>query len=155
MKMGIKSAIFSNFNSWREELSGRKKFVVMNSPDSKDENGKIIVADDDPINQQLISYQLNGLKKRLIFARDGFEALRLFQETSDVRLVLMDVRMPGMSGVEATQKILELDPQAKIIALSAFAEEENEFETSEVGFVDYVSKPIRRDDLLQVIAKYL
>lgn len=126
----------------------------MNSPDSKNNEGKIIIADDDLINQQLISYQLNGFKKHLVFARDGFEVLQLFRETPNVRLVLMDVRMPRMNGLEATAKILEIDPEAKVIALSAFAEEETDFETSEAGFVDYLSKPIKKEDLLRVIAKY-
>lgn len=127
----------------------------MKHPEAEVKKGKIIVADDEPINQQLVSYQLNGYKDQLIFARDGFEALQLFRENNDVRLVLMDVRMPGMNGLEATGKILELDPEAKIVALSAFVEDENEFDTHEAGFVDYLSKPIRKDDLLQVVAKYL
>ncbi len=127
----------------------------MKHPDAEVKKGKIIIADDEPINQQLISYQLNGFKDQLVFARDGFEAVQLFRENSDVRLVLMDVRMPGMDGLEATGKILELDPEAKIVALSAFVEDENEFDTHEAGFVDYLSKPIRKDDLLKVIAKYL
>jgi len=127
---------------------------MMNYPNT-DTARKILIADDDRVNQQLISFQLAGLQYNLLFASDGQEALELFAENRDVELVLMDVKMPGMNGLEATRKILELEPMAKIIALSAFTREENDFDAAEVGFIDYVSKPIRKEELLKVVAQYL
>ncbi len=127
---------------------------MMNYPNT-DTARKVLIADDDRVNQQLISFQLAGLQYNLLFASDGQEALELFAENRDVELVLMDVKMPGMNGLEATRKILELEPMAKIIALSAFTREENDFDTAEIGFIDYVSKPIRKEELLKVVAQYL
>lgn len=127
----------------------------MNHPKTKVAKGKILIADDNRINQQLLTYQLNELNSELIFASNGSEAIQLFANSKDIRLVLMDIRMPGMDGIEATRKILELDPSAKVIALSAFSREDNSFEASAVGFVDYITKPIQKEILLKVISKYL
>jgi len=116
---------------------------------------KILIAEDDSINQRLMAIYLKNWEKNLIFADNGKEALRLFRQFSNqISLVLMDVRMPLMNGVEATKKILELNPSARVIALSAFAQEENNFKPGEVGFVEYISKPIRKEELVNIVNKY-
>ena len=127
----------------------------MNHPNAEVVKGTILIADDDRINQQLMSYQLSELQYKLLFASNGKEALNQYTENKDIKLVLMDVKMPEMDGVEATLKILELDPAARIIALSAFSRDESDFDADEIGFVDYVSKPIRKEMLLKTITRYL
>lgn len=127
----------------------------MNDDKTQIKEGKIIVAEDDSINQRLIYYHLREISNNLLFAKDGFEAIRLFEENRDVCLVLMDLRMPGLNGLEATKKILEIDPTAKVFALSAFAEEENGFEFKELGFTGYLTKPIKKDVLIETVTKYL
>lgn len=127
----------------------------MNNPSARIRPGKIIIAEDDSVNQRLLYYHLKDKSDHLLFASDGLEAIRLFEENRDVCLILMDLRMPGMNGVEATKKIHEMDAQVKIIALSAFAEEENNFDIKKAGFVDYLSKPVRKEILLETVEKYL
>lgn len=126
----------------------------MTRPESSTLPLRILIAEDDSINQRLMSFHLKAWQNNLLFANDGVEALELFKE-NNIGLVLMDVRMPRMGGVEATREILELDPEAKVIALSAFAQEENNFDPSSVGFVDYMTKPIRKDELIAIVKKYL
>ncbi len=127
----------------------------MNNDKTQIKEGKIIVAEDDSINQRLIYYHLREISDNLLFARDGLEAIRLFEENRDVCLLLMDLRMPGLNGVEATKRILEIDPTAKVLALSAFAEEENGFKFKELGFIGYLTKPIKKDVLIESVKKYL
>jgi len=116
---------------------------------------KILIAEDDSINQRLMAFQLKNWEDHLVFADNGMEALRLYRKLmNEISLVFMDVRMPLMDGIEATRKILELNPKARVIALSAFAPEENKFEPGEVGFVDYISKPIRKEELVNMVNKY-
>jgi len=128
----------------------------MSYPESKNRQGKILIAEDDNINQQLMAFHLKQWRNNLVFANNGKEALQIFREfDNQISLVLMDLRMPLMDGVEATQKILEINPGAKVIALSAFAQEENRSKTGNVGFVEYLTKPIRKEDLVNIIDKYL
>ncbi|WP_340111351.1 response regulator [Maribellus mangrovi] len=127
----------------------------MTHPKSKIEHGKILIAEDDLINQRLLSYQLKELQDNLIFACNGKEAFDLFKENNNVSLVLMDIQMPGMNGVEATQKILEYDPKAKVIGLSAYPKEECRFDVEIVDFVDYVTKPVNKNELVKVIFQHL
>ncbi len=128
----------------------------MNFPESKNGQGKILIAEDDSINQRLMSFHLKQWQDQLVFANNGKEALQLFRDYSDqISLVIMDVRMPLMDGVEATRRILELSPEAKVIALSAFAQEENNFNFGEAGFTDYITKPVKHDELLTLVKKYL
>lgn len=117
---------------------------------------KILIAEDDSINQRLMAIYLKSWENNLVFADNGMEALRLFRKfMNQIRLVFMDVRMPLMNGVEATQRILELNPKARVIALSAFAKEENSFGSDDAGFVDYLNKPIRKDELVNIVNKYI
>ncbi|WP_167604984.1 response regulator [Maribellus sediminis] len=127
----------------------------MNHPESKNGYGKILIAEDDMINQRLLSYQLKDLRDELIFANNGHEALHLYRENTNVRLILMDIQMPVMNGADATRKILEINPGAKVIGLSAYPKDENQFNLKEVNFVDYVTKPINKTELVRVIIKHL
>ncbi len=127
----------------------------MNHPESKNGYGKILIAEDDLINQRLLSYQLKDLRDELIFANNGNEALHLYRENSNVRLILMDMQMPVMNGAEATRKILEIDPGAKVIGLSAYPKDEDQFNLKEINFVDYVTKPINKTELVKIIFKHL
>lgn len=127
----------------------------MNHPESKNENGKILIAEDDMINQRLLSYQLKDLRDELIFANNGNEALHLYRENSNIRLILMDIQMPVMNGAEAARRILEINPGAKVIGLSAYPKDENQFNLKEVNFVDYVTKPINKTELVKVIIRHL
>ncbi|MFV0266752.1 MAG: response regulator [Draconibacterium sp.] len=69
-------------------------------------NRRILVAEDDKINQRLFFYLLKDVADELIFADDGAEAIKRYTEDGNFGLVLMDIKMPVMDGYEATRKIL-------------------------------------------------
>lgn len=115
---------------------------------------KILLAEDDNINQKLFSYMLNEIADELIIASTGVEAINLHKEHSDINLILMDIKMPEMDGYEAAKNIRELDKEVTIVALSAFAFETQKAAANGSDFNDYVSKPIRKADLLKIIRKH-
>lgn len=116
---------------------------------------KILLAEDDKINQRLFSYMLKDASEELIIVDNGEEALETYKNTPNIDLVLMDIKMPGMDGYEATRRIKAYDKEARIIALSAFALEHEKQKAIEGGFCDYVSKPVSKQALLGTIDKYL
>ena len=113
----------------------------------------ILVAEDNAINQQIISSYLRKLGHRYEIAENGTEVLRQIEhETYD--LILMDVRMPEMSGLEATKHIRAMRNETNlipIIALSADAMGENVESYFEAGMNDFVAKPINLAQLIEKI----
>lgn len=87
-------------------------------------------------------------------ATNGNEALQLFQKL-EPDLVTMDVVMPEMSGIEATRKILKLNPNARVIIISAMGQENLVMEAIHVGAKDYVQKPFTAQDVLKAAERAL
>jgi len=124
-----------------------------NGPESKT-NLKILLAEDDVINQKLFSYMLKGIASELLIASTGTEAIKLYKENGDFDLILMDLRMPEMDGHEAARKIREMDNSIKIFALSAYDPESQGESIKNSGFNDYLSKPIKKDALLKAVNQH-
>ena len=107
----------------------------------------------------LIEAYLKKTPYTVDLAEDGSQAGQKFQnERYD--LVLMDIQMPGMDGITATQKIREWEaqtgaPRTPIIALTAYASGEDRARTVAAGCDDHVSKPIRKERLLMIVQYYL
>lgn len=97
------------------------------------------------------------LKSRIntVWAKNGADAIKLCKENSIIDLVLMDISMPIMNGYEATAKIKKFRPHLPIIAQTAYAIEGDREKALAAGCDDYISKPINKDSLYQIIDKYL
>ena len=76
-------------------------------------------------------------------------------KTNNIDLVFMDVRLPGINGHETTRKIRATDKNIKIIAQTAYASQKDLQESLNVGCNDYITKPIQKEKLLEIIDKYL
>jgi CheY-like chemotaxis protein len=116
---------------------------------------RVLVAEDNQVNQLVIVAMLNKLGHRVDLVSDGREAVAAVQRGA-YDLVLMDVQMPEMDGPTATRAIRRLDlPAARlpIIALTANAMAGHREEYLAAGMTDYVSKPIRMRDLLAAMAR--
>ncbi|HSH02436.1 MAG TPA: histidine kinase N-terminal 7TM domain-containing protein [Anaerolineae bacterium] len=116
---------------------------------------RILVAEDNEINQQLALLTLQGLGYQPTIANDGLETLDLLhQQTYDI--ILMDVHMPKMDGLEATRRIrqdLPPENQPYIIAITATATLESKQECLAVGMNDYISKPFQLEQLIAALHK--
>lgn len=114
---------------------------------------KIVVADDEPIERAVIKKILDrGLEgeAEILLASNGREAYEIF-EKEKCDMALLDIAMPGMTGLDAAQKIREKDEQAIIIFLTAFDEFDYARQAIRVQALDYLLKPVADDELLTVI----
>lgn len=119
---------------------------------------EILLVDDNEMNRKVATGLLEPLKMNIDTAKDGAEAVEMIQE-KQYDLVFMDHMMPVMDGVEATRKIRELPgayyQNLVIIALSANAISEAKEEFKRAGMNDFVSKPIRMEEICETIWKWL
>lgn len=118
------------------------------------ENRHILVVEDNKINQ-MITRKI--LEKRNIIcqvADNGMDAIKMV-ETHDFDVVLMDIHMPGISGIEATQEIRKFKPDLPIIALTAVTIEENIDEFFRVGFSEIIPKPFKTEEFFEKIHRTL
>ena len=113
----------------------------------------ILVAEDEDSNYELVRIVLQK-RYRLLRAKNGIEAVTL-SEDEHPNLILMDIRMPDMNGLDATRIIKEVNHDMPIVALSAYAFEENIREAKEAGCNEFMAKPFRVEDLLDVVQKYV
>lgn len=114
---------------------------------------KILVAEDNDSNFVLMTYIL---KKYYAYerARNGKEAVELAQ-ANNYDIVLMDIKMPVMDGLEATKAIKEKKPDLPVIALTANAFDSDRQLAMEAGCIDFLSKPVSSDLCIKTIRKYL
>lgn len=113
----------------------------------------LLIAEDIDCNDELLKLKLDG-KYKLIYARTGIEAISLFSNEHP-SLILMDMRMPELDGVEAAQIIREVSPEIPIIALTAFASDSDKAEALAAGCNDFLTKPIDIEELKKKIGKLL
>ena len=116
---------------------------------------KILVAEDDRSSSQLISIIIRKIAGEIISVENGTEAVRACFENPEIDLILMDIQMPIMDGYEATRRIREFNTEVIIIAQTAYALSGDNKKAIEAGCNDYVSKPIKTDNLLNLISKHI
>ena len=112
----------------------------------------ILVAEDEDSNYELVKIVLQK-RYRLLRAVNGIEAVTLCEDEHP-DMILMDIRMPDMNGLDATRIIKEVNHEIPIVALSAYAFDENIREAKAAGCDDFMAKPFRVEDLLDVVQKY-
>lgn len=120
-------------------------------------NLRVLVADDNNVNQEVMKRMLNleGLHS-IAFASDGFEAFEKTKKAAEdgnpFDIIFMDVQMPNMDGRQASRQIRdELHYEGSIVAVSAFANEENADGCIEAGMNLFLTKPLRRPHLCQIL----
>jgi len=115
---------------------------------------KILIAEDDAPSGMLLRNQLKDIAGEIISARNGADAVSMFLSNPDTDLILMDIKMPEMDGYEATKKIREVSSNVVIIAETAYAMTNDREKALSVGCNDYISKPINREKLLELVKKH-
>jgi len=115
----------------------------------------VLVAEDETNNFLLINEMLTSMKLKVIHAKNGLEAVNMCISGNLPDLVLMDIKMPVMDGIEATKKIKDCNPGLPVVALTAFALEFDKKRIFESGFNDYLVKPFHRKVLSTMLLKHL
>jgi signal transduction histidine kinase len=121
----------------------------------KPSKGKILMVEDDWISFQYLNRLLENSDITVIHAENGEEAVELVRKTPDISLILMDIKMPVMDGIEATKLIKQIRPDLPIIAQTAYAYNEEKDKILSAGCDDYLSKPFEKEQLNAIINKYL
>jgi PAS domain S-box-containing protein len=109
----------------------------------------ILVAEDDLYSRMLLQALFKNYDLELISASNGKEAIQIADRHPGLNAILMDIKMPGMSGLEAAAIIKERHPQIKIIAQTAFALSGDARKAKDAGCDDYITKPIRKELLFE------
>jgi len=117
----------------------------------------ILIAEDEKINYMFLSNLLKNINANLniLHAINGAEAVEICRKNSSINLVLMDLKMPIMSGFEATTLIKGLRPGLPIVAQTAYSTEKDKRKAFSAGCDDFMSKPIKKEILQKTIDNYL
>ena len=116
---------------------------------------KILVVDDIKEIYDYINLSLKQSSVSCLYASSGDSAIRILQTISDIDLILMDIQMPGMSGVATLHELQNRKVKIPVIALTAFALTGDRENFLSQGFTDYLSKPLKRVDLYKKLKSYL
>jgi two-component system, sensor histidine kinase and response regulator len=116
---------------------------------------KVLVVDDEELNWKFLRDLIEPTQAKLVWAKNGKEAIDMYQVDTSIDLILMDFRMPVMNGFEATRVIRSFDSEIPIIALTAYAQEEERDLILHAGCNAFLSKPVRDDQLFKTVNQYL
>ncbi|NOR74111.1 MAG: response regulator [Draconibacterium sp.] len=113
----------------------------------------IVVVDDTEINFVLIKTQLRKTNANIIWLKNGQEAIEFVQNKRVVDLILMDIRMPVLDGIQATQKIKQVAPEISVVIQTASVMGNVYNDISSSGCDDVIFKPIVSSKLIDIISK--
>jgi DNA-binding NtrC family response regulator len=116
--------------------------------------GRILIADDDCEMAQLLGHLISREGLTPLLAKDGTEALQLVR-AGDPDVLLADIRMPGMDGMELMRKAKDLDPDLPVILITGFAEVCGAVEALRAGAHDYLAKPFEHQQVIRVVLRAL
>jgi CheY-like chemotaxis protein len=128
---------------------------INNHQITKSKNKLILIAEDDNINFLLFQKMMQHKNYEIIRAVNGREAVEVCLSNPNIDLVLMDIKMPIMTGYEAIEQIQPMRPDLTIIAQTAYSSSEDRAKIEEAGFTDYITKPLDRERLFELMTKYL
>ncbi|MFP4662121.1 MAG: PAS domain S-box protein [Halanaerobiales bacterium] len=138
--------------------SNHLKKVMENNFDDNDIQDRILIAEDNLINQKLVAKFLKNRGYNFSMASNGKEALELYNENI-YKILILDIMMPEIDGLKLTKIIREKEAvegeYTPIIALTAYARQEDRDRCLAAGMDDYISKPIEQQELYAVIEKYI
>ena len=115
----------------------------------------ILIVEDVESNYLYLNAVLSKLNVKINWVKNGLEAVNFVKENDQISLILMDLQMPEMNGYEATKEIKSMKPELKIVAQTAFAMSDDRSKALEAGCDDYLAKPIRSKDLIEMVNKFI
>jgi CheY-like chemotaxis protein/anti-sigma regulatory factor (Ser/Thr protein kinase) len=119
-------------------------------------HGKVVlIAEDDDTNYLYLEAALSKAKLNLLRAFNGIQAVEMCKTNREIQLVLMDIKMPLMNGYDATVLIKQDQPNLPIIVQTAYAMVEERNMAFAAGCDDYIAKPIKKTELVEMVMKYI
>jgi CheY-like chemotaxis protein len=115
----------------------------------------ILVVEDNETSNIYFEAALRKTHAHLLWAKNGIEAVKQVETNGSIDLILMDINMPKMDGIEATRIIKHLKPNLPVIIQTAFVLSGEEKKSHEAGCDEFITKPIRLKHLLDSIDRYI
>jgi two-component system, cell cycle response regulator DivK len=115
----------------------------------------ILIVEDNETSNIYFEAALRKTKAVLIWAKNGLDAVEMVKNNSQINLILMDINMPKLDGIEATRIIKSMNPEIVIVVQTAFILSGEERMCQEAGCDEFITKPIRLKYLLDTINRYL
>jgi CheY-like chemotaxis protein len=116
----------------------------------------ILIVEDIKHNTLLLTTILKKYAKKFLLAKDGIEAVNIFKENADtIDIILMDLKLPLLNGIEATKMIRRINKEIPIIAITASVYEQDRLQALEAGCTDFIKKPISKEVLFELIPKLI
>jgi CheY-like chemotaxis protein len=137
-----------------KEKSVVKNVFIPNSVKTQIGLLKILTVEDDEASAKLLKIAVKTYGREFYEVKNGVAAVEMCRNNPDIDLVLMDIKMPGMDGYEATRQIRQFNTTIIIIAQTAFTQSGDKEKILQAGFNDYISKPIKKETLMVVLQKY-
>jgi hypothetical protein len=116
---------------------------------------KILVVEDTDTSNRYFNAALKRTKVKILWAKNGLEAIDIIKSDKNVDLILMDIHMPFMNGFEATREIKKMTPHITIIMQTAYVLSNEREKSFEAGADDFIAKPINFKELLEIINRYM
>ncbi len=131
--------------------------LLKETTESSQQRITVLVTEDEEVNYQYLEILLKKYQSdmKIIHAINGKEAVALCDKHPEIKLVLMDLKMSGMGGLEATRLIKEKNHDLTVIAQTAYTALENQEDAKKAGCAAFLRKPTRKADLFKVLDKYL
>jgi PAS domain S-box-containing protein len=150
--LGKGTTLFFTLPLVTEEAREETHIIISNKSYSW-ENKKILVAEDEELNWLFIREMLRKTGAEIIRARDGKEVVKIARKAHP-DVILMDIKMPELNGIEATRKIRAKNKDVPIIAQTAYVMAEEKEECSRAGCNHFVTKPLDRTIIMELIDSY-
>jgi CheY-like chemotaxis protein len=115
----------------------------------------LLVAEDDVSNYMVLKHFLDPTGIKIQHVKNGLLALDAFKSNGKFDMILMDMKMPLMNGVEATRVIRKLNQEVPIVALTASAKKDSYDQFMEAGCNEYLNKPLKHEELIRIMTRYL
>jgi CheY-like chemotaxis protein len=132
-----------------------QKEMIINSNDATRYKATFLIADDDYASYLYLEKLLSGKDVAFLHTTNGTETVTAIRDNPGISLILMDIRMPGMSGLDATRQIRQFNKSVPIIAQTAYSLAGDREMAIEAGCSDYISKPVNGSDLQKMISRYI
>lgn len=126
------------------------KGIAGESAVQKNKNMKVLVAEDNRINQQLMRKYMSKMEWECVIVENGLLAIEAIRN-SEFDAILMDIDMPVLDGIEASRYIRVFNKEIPIIALTAYADEQMRAECAEAGMNAFLAKPCSRNEIKEMI----
>ncbi|MCD6179341.1 MAG: response regulator [Bacteroidales bacterium] len=115
----------------------------------------ILIVEDESLNTELFEVLLKRKNLSYLLAEDGLEALDMFEKHPEIDLVLLDIKIPNLNGEDVLVKMKKLRPDIPIVVQTAYVFEEDKKRFFDIGGDDYISKPINKELLYDILSRWL